>query len=203
MPRLTITSLEGQENGGSFDLKLGLNRLGRTSENDLPIDHPTISTLHCQVVWMNDSVVIRDCDSTNGTFIDGERINTAPLEPGQVLRVGAIELVLDSAKAAISVPDLSAADTVAQPTPPPGTLPCLNHSAAPARFHCPTCEKDFCDECVRTLKLLGGHVHKLCPLCSAHCEPIVYEHKAKRRSLLRVMQDAFHLPGKGKTQKMD
>jgi pSer/pThr/pTyr-binding forkhead associated (FHA) protein len=138
MPRLMITSLEGQENCESFDLKLGVNRLGRTSENDMPIEHPTVSTLHCHVVWMNDSVVIRDCDSTNGTFIDGERINTGQLEPGQVLRVGAVELMLDSALAAISVPDLSSPEPVAQPTPPPGTLPCDKHPTVAARFHCPS-----------------------------------------------------------------
>jgi len=203
MPRLTITAIDGQDGGGSFDLKLGMNRLGRTSDNDLQIDHPTISTLHCQIVWMSDSVVVRDCESTNGTFIEGARVSTAQLEPGQVLRVGAVEMVLDSAMAAISVPNLSETAPIDQPTPPPGTLPCINHPAAAARFHCPACQKDFCDNCVRTLKLLGGHVHKLCPLCSAHCEPIVYEHKARRRSLLEVVQSAFHFPGKGKTQKMD
>src|SRR5881396_1413181 len=101
MPRLTITSTDGAENGASFDLKLGVNRVGRTPDNDWPIDHPTISTVHCQVVWMNDSVVIRDCESTNGTFIDGERVSTGQLDPGHLLRLGAVEMMLDSATAAI------------------------------------------------------------------------------------------------------
>jgi hypothetical protein len=201
MPRLTITSSDQQENGGSFDLKLGVNRIGRTLDNDWQIDHPTISSAHCQLVWMNDSVVVRDCESTNGTFIDGERISTATLEPGHVLRLGAVEMTLDTALAAISVPNLNDHSNLVQAAPPPGTLPCANHPSMAALFHCPACEKDFCEDCVRTLKLLGGHIHKLCPVCSAHCEPIIYEHKRKRRSLLQVFQNAFQ--GKGKTQKMD
>ena len=203
MPRLTITSNDGHESGASFDLKLGVNRVGRTPENDWQIDHPTVSTTHCQLVWMNDSVVVRDCESTNGTFIDDQRVSTAPLDAGHVLRLGAVEMTLDTAVAAISVPSLDDQSALTQAAPPPGTLPCANHLSMAALFHCPTCEKDFCEDCVRTLKLIGGHVHKLCPICSAHCEPIVYEHKRKRRSLLQVVQNAFTFHGKGKTQKMD
>lgn len=203
MPRLTICSTEGLENGGSFDLKLGVNRVGRTPDNDWQIDHPTISTMHCQVVWMSDSVVVRDCDSTNGTFVDGERITTAQLEPGHVLRIGAVEMTLDTAAASISVPNLNEQSAVAEASPPPGTVGCANHPSIAAFFHCPTCVKDFCEDCVRTLRLTGGHIHKLCPVCSTHCEPIVYKHKPTRRSIFKRIEDVFTFHGKGKTQKMD
>src|SRR5437899_9571368 len=83
MPRLTIKSNGDAIAVESFNLKLGVNRLGRTADNDLPIDRSTVSTLHCEIIWMNDSVVVRDRESTNGTFIDGQRIQTATLEPGQ------------------------------------------------------------------------------------------------------------------------
>src|SRR5258706_1930647 len=186
----------------SFALKLGVTRLGRTADNDLQVNQPTISTFHCEIVWMNDSVEVRDRDSTNGTFIEGRRIQKAQLEPGQVLRVGDVEMFLDTAKAAISVPRLTPDTPNIEATPPQGTLPCANHPGIAAFYHCPQCEKDFCDDCVRTLKLLQGHVHKLCPLCSTHCKPIVYQHKRKRRSFLEVVQNAFGLSDKGNTQKM-
>ena len=74
MPRLMIKSNGDAIAVESFDLKLGVNRLGRTPDNDLLIDRATVSTLHCEIIWMNDSVVVRDRESTNGTFIDGQRI---------------------------------------------------------------------------------------------------------------------------------
>jgi len=202
MPRLMIKSNGDAIAVESFDLKLGVNRLGRTQDNDLPIDRATVSTLHCELIWMNDSVVVRDRESTNGTFIDGQRIQTATLEPGQTLRVGDVEMFLDTAKASISVPDLTPESSRVDVAPPPGTLACANHPAFAATYHCPTCEKDFCEDCIRTLKLLQGHVHKLCPICSAHCKPIVYHQKRKRRSLLQVVQNAFGFSDKGTTQKM-
>jgi len=187
----------------SFDLKLGVNRLGRTLDNDIRINRPAISTSHCEIRWMNDEVTVKDLDSTNGTFINGQRIAEGRLAPGQVLRVGDVDMFLDTARASISVPNLAGPARAPAAKPPPGTLPCLNHPATAAAFHCPECEKDFCEECVRTLKLMQGHVHKLCPLCSAHCKPIIYRDKRKRRSLLEVVQHAFGFADKGTTQKID
>jgi hypothetical protein len=202
MPRLIVKGGNSEGIEQSFDLKLGANKVGRTSENDFQIDHPTVSTLHCEIIWMNDAVTIVDRDSTNGTFIDGQRIQQGSLQPGQTLAVGEVELTLDTAKAAISVPRLTeetAANTLA---PPPGTVACANHGDVAAGYHCPQCDQNFCEGCVRTLKLLKGHIHKLCPLCSAHCQPIVYEKKRKRRSLLEVVQNTFGFSEKGTTQKM-
>jgi len=202
MPNLTVKSNGGQIPVETFDLKLGVNKLGRTSDNHLQIPSQTVSTLHCEIVWMDDAVLVRDLNSTNGTFIDGVRITESRLEAGQVLRVGDVELCLDTDKASISVPRFSES-TVAVAAPPSGTLPCAQHPSQTARYHCPNCEKDFCEPCVRTLKLdHGGHIHKLCPFCSTHCEPIVYQQKRKRRSLLQAMQSALGLSGKDQTQKM-
>jgi pSer/pThr/pTyr-binding forkhead associated (FHA) protein len=44
-------------------------------------------------------VLIRDLDSTNGSFINGERITEAVLKPGQILRLGMIEMRLESGDA--------------------------------------------------------------------------------------------------------
>lgn len=203
MPRLIIKNNGDATGQESFDLKLGVNRLGRTSDNDLQIDRATVSTFHCEIVWLNDAVDIRDQNSTNGTFIDGEKITEGRLEPGQVLRVGDVELFLDTAKASISVPNLNQDPVRESGTPPPGTLPCENHAGTAAAYHCPHCQKNLCDSCVRTLKLLKGHVHKLCPFCSTHCNPITYRPKRKRRSILQVVQNTFGFLDKGSTQKID
>src|SRR5882762_9147808 len=202
MPRLILKTNGEQIDVESFDLKLGVNTLGRTVENDLRMNHPTVSMFHCEIVWMNDAVEVRDRDSTNGTFIDGERIKEARLEPGHLLRVGDLEMFLDTDTASISVPNLKVEAVASAETPPPGTLPCLNHPGAAALHHCPECQKDFCGSCVRTLKLLQGHIHLLCPLCSTHCKPIVYTKKRKRRSLVEVVQNALGFSDKATTRKI-
>src|SRR5204863_5838620 len=55
-------------------LKLGVTRVGRTSKNDVQLEHATISAQHCQFLLSHDGLTVRDCDSTNGTFLADERI---------------------------------------------------------------------------------------------------------------------------------
>src|SRR5437660_5689093 len=73
-------------------LKPGANRLGRSEQNDLPINDPTVSGFHCEIAFEQDTVIVRDLGSTNGTFINSVPIRQAILEPGQTLRLGNVEL---------------------------------------------------------------------------------------------------------------
>ena len=41
-------------------------------------------------------MVVRDLNSTNGTYINGDKVSESPLKPGQILRLGQIELRLES-----------------------------------------------------------------------------------------------------------
>ena len=61
----------------AYELRVGVNRLGRSPKNDLQLDHPTVSGLHCEIVVSADGIVVRDLGSTNGTYVNGQRI-TAP-----------------------------------------------------------------------------------------------------------------------------
>ena len=83
----------------SFRLLPGFTRtIGRAGAADFCVDVPLVSRLHCRVeVGEDGSVEVVDLDSTNGTWIDGERITRAPLTPGSVLRVGRVEFGLEPA----------------------------------------------------------------------------------------------------------
>jgi pSer/pThr/pTyr-binding forkhead associated (FHA) protein len=48
------------------------------------------------VLLKGNEVVIKDLNSTNGTFINGDKISESPLKAGQVLRLGQIELRLET-----------------------------------------------------------------------------------------------------------
>jgi hypothetical protein len=83
-----------------------------------------------------------------------------------------------------------------------GSPPCKRHPASPATYRCTHCHEEMCDACVHRLRRKGGKLHKLCPLCSHPCEPIVPP-KPKKRTFLAFLKDTVRLPfmrltGRGK-----
>lgn len=81
--------------GRNFELKSERTTVGRLEDNAFCIPEPSVSSHHCEVIWRGNQVLVKDLNSTNGTYIDGNAITEAPLKPGQILRLGQIELRLD------------------------------------------------------------------------------------------------------------
>lgn len=94
MAKLVILS-EGMT-GRSHELKVDKTTIGRVEDNTFQIAEPSVSSHHCEVILRGTDVVIRDLNSTNGTFINGEKVTEAVLKPGQALRLGQIELRLET-----------------------------------------------------------------------------------------------------------
>ena len=68
--------------------------IGRATGADFIVEAPLVSRVHCRLTVLADgSLEVRDLDSTNGTFVNGRRIDTACLAPGDRLGVGRMELV--------------------------------------------------------------------------------------------------------------
>ena len=65
-------------NNQVINLNLGVNRFGRSQGNDFVIEHATVSSKHCEIALGNGEVTVRDCGSTNGTFVNGQRVD-API----------------------------------------------------------------------------------------------------------------------------
>src|ERR1043166_8753619 len=82
--------------GRSYELKVDRTTIGRVDDNSLPIPEPSVSSHHCEVLLKGNDVVVKDLDSTNGTFVNDERITEAVLRPGQILRLGQLEMRLES-----------------------------------------------------------------------------------------------------------
>jgi pSer/pThr/pTyr-binding forkhead associated (FHA) protein len=75
-----------------------IRTIGRVGAADFCLDAPLVSRVHCRLeVGAGGDVRVVDLDSTNGTWIDGERITMASLRPGSVLRVGRVEFALEPA----------------------------------------------------------------------------------------------------------
>ncbi len=68
-------------------------RIGRKAPADVVLPHASISREHCIVGLANDELLVTDLNSTNGTYIDDERISRASILPvGSVLKLGEISL---------------------------------------------------------------------------------------------------------------
>jgi hypothetical protein len=73
--------------------------LGRTSENDISLDHAEISRKHALFVRTGESYVVQNLNTSNGTLVNGEPVTTRALETRDVIRVSELELVfIQSAK---------------------------------------------------------------------------------------------------------
>jgi len=89
MSRLLIQ--RGQGGTHEIVLKPGANRLGRNEQNDHQIDDPTVSGFHCEIDFNNGVLVVKDLESTNGTFINSRRIEgQVDLHEGDYLKVGSM-----------------------------------------------------------------------------------------------------------------
>jgi len=66
----------------------GTFRIGRGEECELQIAADGVSRNHCEIFWANGSWRVRDTGSTNGSWLEGTRIETAPLQARNALRLG-------------------------------------------------------------------------------------------------------------------
>ena len=72
----------------------GVRTIGRATGADFIVDAPLVSRVHCRLTALpSGELEVHDLDSTNGTFINGSRIETARLASGDRLGVGRVELV--------------------------------------------------------------------------------------------------------------
>jgi pSer/pThr/pTyr-binding forkhead associated (FHA) protein len=98
MPRLVLLS-EGLT-GRTYELKAEKTTVGRVEDNTFQIPDGSVSSHHAEILLRGNEVVIKDLNSTNGTFINGERVTDAVLKPGQTLRLGTVEMRLEGSDAA-------------------------------------------------------------------------------------------------------
>jgi pSer/pThr/pTyr-binding forkhead associated (FHA) protein len=98
MARLVILS-EGFT-GKAFELTVEKTTIGRVDDNAFPIPEGSVSSHHCEVLLRGADVVIHDLGSTNGTFVNGHQVTgEAVIKPGQILRLGQVEIRLEDASA--------------------------------------------------------------------------------------------------------
>jgi pSer/pThr/pTyr-binding forkhead associated (FHA) protein len=90
-PKPWLVSLSGARVGARYEITAAITRVGRGAENDIVVQGPdaaTVSLRHFEICLDGDAFRIRDLESTNGTFVDGEQITEAPLSAPATIQLG-------------------------------------------------------------------------------------------------------------------
>lgn len=82
--------------GTAFDLGANWTTIGRADGNAFQILELSVSGRHCEVRPQGEDLLVRDLRSTNGTFINRQKISEGVVKPGQSLRLGDVELRYES-----------------------------------------------------------------------------------------------------------
>lgn len=90
--------------GRAHELNVECTTIGRVEDNTFPIADPSVSSHHCEVHLRGSEILIRDLNSTNGSFINETKITEQVLKPGQTLRLGQVELKLEAEGAPATSP---------------------------------------------------------------------------------------------------
>jgi pSer/pThr/pTyr-binding forkhead associated (FHA) protein len=86
---LVMFSAEGERR--SFSIARDMTVMGRRQDCDLCIPVGDVSRKHCRLVKADDAVRIEDLGSSNGTYVNGQRIQESALNPGDWIQVGPVQ----------------------------------------------------------------------------------------------------------------
>jgi len=98
--------------GRVCELHTDRTTIGRVEDNTFQIADSSVSSHHCEVHLRGTDIFIRDLNSTNGSFINGNKIEESLLKNGQTLRLGQVELKLESEGAPASAPSPASGENV-------------------------------------------------------------------------------------------
>ncbi|MDX6305177.1 MAG: two-component system, NtrC family, response regulator HydG [Blastocatellia bacterium] len=85
-PRLV--AVNGPLSGHTFYPDEPVSSIGRIGSNDICLDDPFVSRNHCAIRNDGDEYLIEDLHSANGTYLDGERIDTGSLKEECLITIG-------------------------------------------------------------------------------------------------------------------
>jgi pSer/pThr/pTyr-binding forkhead associated (FHA) protein len=136
----------GALKGQRLVIRTPVANIGRADYNDLVVPDDSVSMSHAKLQRREGIWVLVDLDSTNGTFVDGERLkNDMPIAPGTLVRFGDVQLVFEPTDDAmgvakgggtkvlesLKVPPVPPPAAAAPPAPAPAATPAKPKPAAP------------------------------------------------------------------------
>ncbi len=77
-----------------FPIKKLSTVIGRKIDADLRVPLADISRAHCELTLIDDELTVRDLESSNGTFVNGDKVEQASLHAGDKLKVGPVTFIV-------------------------------------------------------------------------------------------------------------
>src|SRR5574341_1431556 len=96
LKKMRFVVVKGRDEGREMVLQKAQAAVGTLAGNDLVLTDPTVSRRHALVEERADGYLLRDLDSTNGTFLDNVRVREGYISPGSVIRLGETEISFTS-----------------------------------------------------------------------------------------------------------
>ena len=132
-PLATLLVKSGSLKGERIPVRTAVVNIGRAEYNDLRFPDPSISSSHVKLQLREGVWTLSDLGSTNGTVVDGERVDDeVPLSPGALVKLGDVSMSFEPQDERAARTDRTAlleraslpAPVVAEPssTPPPAAL---------------------------------------------------------------------------------
>lgn len=128
----------GPTPGASFNLEGDQLSIGRDSTNDIVINDAEISRRHARLTFQGGKYVLEDLGSTNGTFVNGQRLaGPRVLKAGEVVSFGeqiilVFEVTNVDAGATVVSPRAAAVPSISRPATPPPPPPADYAGSVPA-----------------------------------------------------------------------
>jgi hypothetical protein len=113
MPKIKLNTPDGAKL--EFDLTVDRATFGRAEDNDIVIPDGSVSSRHGEFHSKGDAIEIVDLGSTNGTHVDGKRVERATIEPGGKFRLGSVEGTVVGEPAAPTAPATAPAPPAEEP----------------------------------------------------------------------------------------
>jgi len=84
--------IEGARAGDIIKLYEGRNTIGTSDECSIQFDDPEVSAKHASLRFEDDVYLLRDLDSKNGTYVNGEEVVNRELAENEVIIIGGTKL---------------------------------------------------------------------------------------------------------------
>ena len=147
-PLASILVRSGTKKGQRIQIRVPVVNIGRAEYNDIVLPEESVSTQHAKLQRRDGVWILMDLGSTNGTFVDGEKVSgETPIAPGSTVRFGDASVVFEpdddalgigkggagtKVMGALNVPAPVPKAAPAPPAPAPAPAPAPKPAAKPA-----------------------------------------------------------------------
>jgi two-component system, NtrC family, response regulator GlrR len=104
LERFHLRIMEGPDQGMEFHSKTARTTVGTHESVDVRLSDPTVSRFQCEIELIEDSIVLRDLGSRNGTWVAGFGVREIVVRDGVVIQIGRTRIQIERDPSKITVP---------------------------------------------------------------------------------------------------